>query len=520
MNKLLSKLLQIVVALYFLLLFGCATTSKETVLEVKNLVKERQFDKALAIIESDKFYPEERSRLLKLLEQGTVKYFSGQYYQASKIFYDAQELSNQLYTVSVSKKALTGLSNDNADNYYGEKYERSLIRFYFALSHFMIYQTGIYEEHTDTKIPAKGEKAVSKLIAKKSLSESERRTHLFAAKAAILEWDTLMESYKNEQLGKSVYKVDLAARIFGAFIHEQFGTSSDNQVALQLYKDAKEILFKNYNTYAVFNKSSDLFRKNFDKLPTMNREEVAKKFVMPTVHAENLLQFIESKIATLSQNKRVPQVTFLFQNSMVTEKTENEIKLPVDLGVGMSDGANFGQFVSMVFSTGRGGILDIAIKLPKVSIKPTNEKMELVAKSSDGKEYKSAAIIIDPISEIAYEAFDNAIAGITTKTVARLTVKYVAALSGAYSIYRKDKAGGLAAAVFARMAIGQSEGADLRYWSTLPHDLRFSTITLPPGEYELFVNHISNQSQITTTLLGKQTIKEMKKDLLIPVKVN
>ncbi|HLE09942.1 MAG: hypothetical protein A2504_02995 [Bdellovibrionales bacterium RIFOXYD12_FULL_39_22] len=508
-------------ASFFLGLFGCASTSQKTVLEVKSLVRERQFEKALAIIESDNFYPEERSKLLKLLEDGTVRYFAGHYYQASKLFYEAQELSNKLYTVSISKKALTGLANDSADNYYGELYERSLIRFYFSLSNFMLYQTATYEAHSEKIAGPDGKLIEGKLIPEKKLSEGERRVHLFAAKAAIVEWDSLLENYKSEHAGKSAYKVDLTAKIYGAFIHEQFNSNTDNQIALQLYKDAKEVLFKNYNTYGTFNSSEEAFRENFSKFPTMERAEVEKNFVRPTIHAKDLLDFIDGRIARLSSKEQNAEVAVLIQNDSLTDKSESEVKLPIDLGVNMgADAKSFGQFVSMVFSSGRGGILDIAFKLPNVAKKITTERMELVAKEKSGKEYKVALAIVNPLSDLAYEAFKNSIGAITAKTTARIAAKYVAALMIAYNTYKHDQAAGLGAGILARMSINASEGADLRYWSTLPHDLRFAIMDLPPGEYEFFVNHISNQNKISTTLLGKQSINERKSDLFIPAKVN
>ena len=137
--------LSFVLVFSFLLFGGCATTSNQVRNELKQLVQKNQFDKALELVNSDQFYPEKRSRLLKLIETGTIHYLAGNFYQSVKTFSLARDLSEKLFTVSISKKALSMISNSNADNYYGDPYERSIIRFYLSLSHFMLYQSGVYE---------------------------------------------------------------------------------------------------------------------------------------------------------------------------------------------------------------------------------------------------------------------------------------------------------------------------------------------------------------------------------------
>ena len=41
----------------------------------------------------------------------------------------------------------------------------------------------------------------------------------------------------------------MAARLLGAFIHEEVDTATDRQIALQLYKDAHALLQKTYRHY-------------------------------------------------------------------------------------------------------------------------------------------------------------------------------------------------------------------------------------------------------------------------------
>src|SRR5690606_2673265 len=130
----------------FFLVVSCAS-HKKNYKELKNFTEKEDYARAIELIKSDEFYPEERSRLLKYLELGTIFYLKGDYYQAFQNFDLASDLSDKLFTVSVSKKITSTVLSDNLDNYYGEKYERSLIRFYQALVHYKLYQTGSYEAY-------------------------------------------------------------------------------------------------------------------------------------------------------------------------------------------------------------------------------------------------------------------------------------------------------------------------------------------------------------------------------------
>lgn len=71
----------------------------------------------------------------------------------------------------------------------------------------------------------------------------------------------MLSTYKKELAGKSGYKDDLISKVWGAFIHEQFDNFENRQIALQLYKDAKTVLLKNYSVYPTFNKKNKAFEK-------------------------------------------------------------------------------------------------------------------------------------------------------------------------------------------------------------------------------------------------------------------
>ena len=75
------------------------------------------------------------SQLLYLLEKGTLQHYAKDFEASNKTFEEAEILSEQLYTKSISREAASLLSSDNILPYTGEKFERALINFYRAFNY-------------------------------------------------------------------------------------------------------------------------------------------------------------------------------------------------------------------------------------------------------------------------------------------------------------------------------------------------------------------------------------------------
>jgi hypothetical protein len=477
------------------------------------------------LVESKKFYPEKRSKLLKLLELGTLKQINGDYFQSLKIFEKARNLSDKLFTVSISKKALAAVTNNNMDNYYGEIYERSLIRFYIALNHYLIYQSGkheagykiVKEKNKDGKLVA-----VKKAVPEKILSRNEKQFHLNGARAVMLEWDAALENYHSKLAGDTTYKADLSSRIFGAFIHEQIGSRDDKNIALKLYEEAKEILFKNYNIYASYNGSFKKFIKDYEKLPKLPRKKVKADYVKQTNFSKELLQFLNMRIKKLKSRKSKKQnVTILTQEGYIAEKRARRIHIRLPGGAFHGSG-NKGilSFTAMLLNSTRGTLPSITFELPEVANKKVKKDIELIIKTKEGKEVsRKKAVLMNPLSEIAFQTLDNKIGSTHAKIGARIALKHVAAIVAAWVAYKnagKSIAGKfIASAMYAtaNKAIAVSEMADTRYWSTLPHSLRMTKLTLKPGEYGIYTKTFVNK-KISVTKVKDFTVTKGPQQLI------
>lgn len=478
-----------------LTLVSCATGNRNAYRKLRADIDNKKIDSAIKLVESDKFYPEERSRLVKLLELANLQHIKGDYYQSLKSFNEAQELSDKLFTVSISKKALSAVSNNNMDNYYGEIYERSVIRFYQALNHYMIYQSGVYEAHTLTKKVKGNKKTVvkTKNIPLKKLNKNQKRTHLAGARASLLEWDSLLDNYTKTMKGDSTYKFDLSSRLFGAFIHEQMGTTTDRNIAVGLYKDAKKVLFRYYNLYPSFNKKHKEFAKHFSKLHKMSQKNVRKKFVSPTKNAKKLVSYLNARIKELKSRKR-KNVTIVLQQGYVAEKTARMINFPLPI-TSMPKGSGIFNFAGRMVASAQGTVPTITFELPEVAQKKVKTDMVLVVKDAAGNIVETSdAVVMNPISDIAYQSLDNKIGSTYAKIGARVAVKHAAAILAAYEASKET--GEFAASMIyaaSNKAIAASEQADLRFWSTLPHTLRIGSFNLKPGKYTLAIKTTSGK---------------------------
>ena len=493
--------------------------TKEDQETLRKAYRTGQYDKALEHLKESNNYQRDESKLLLFLEKGLLEHSKGNYRQSIIDFEKAREIYKSLYTSSLSKGVQSLIANDNYKHFFGATYERSLIHFFLSLNHFLLHQDP-------------------------GLTDKEKRIQLFAARAEILSWDSFLAEQMGEKKGQSVFKNDLLARVFGGFIHEYVGTREDREVALQLYKDAKSILFKNYNAYQVYNISYKKFVKDFDKLHLIKTEEVKNNYVSETGFQKELKEFLNYKILELSKRKRrhkklKDNITILLQRGIIPEKVAKVEYFP--LGTVMaSSNQNLYQYASRDLHIGYapyhyrsynnnysfGGALAIKFEVPVIRYRPIREKISVNILDTNGKQVREEKmVLISPMGEIAEQALAEDAPARYRRIGLRLATKYVAAIGASYATYmglRKRLGAGLAKAI----AIGQfamtskmiqnSEKADIRYWSTLPNDVRMATFHLPPGNYRLRANvREEGKSLKNSFLLGKIEVDDSGKMKLL-----
>lgn len=384
------------------------------------------------------FYADKPSLLARYFEIGTLHYLNGEYYQALQNFDKAHELSRKLYTKSVSKSVAAQIAGDGLAPYTGEKYELSLLRFYQSLTHYKLYEQGYYESYMAQ------EDGETRVIERKELSESEKRLHFNAARASILDWNSLLTTFTNESGNKDAFKQDMLAKTWGAEIHDIYGSSGDRQIARQLYKDARKLLDTAYADYPSYT----------------------------TKHGERLKQYAAAKGKDLYAGPdKKENVKIILKTGLITPKIPEKVDIRIPLSAFLFSGSkdNFVSCLSNILPGQR-----ISFEIPAVSAPEKAGNYQVVVTTPEGKKAAAKPMVLTaPVSETAYREYKNKRGALIAEKSARLTAKYAAAAVSACAVYDPNDAfKWLAAyAAFAASAklIEASEYADVRYWGLLPN---------------------------------------------------
>jgi len=435
----------------------------------------------LSLAKSEDLYDDKESSFLFYADLGTLHYMKGEYYQALQYFDKAVERNKELYTVSVSKTVASNIVGDAAADYPGTRYEASLLRFYQSLCHYHLAKNGVYEAY---------EKTVDGQIVQvpeRKLTPDEVRLHTNAARATVIDWNSLLTTYMHENSGDAVYKQDLLAKVWGAFIHEKHGSGPDAQIAKQLYRDVDVFLTRNYNMYPAFNDKWEKYVDDYKKLPQKKQADLKKNYIAETEHAKALTNAAKEAEKALKNKKN--NVRVFMKTGLVGERYENMTTIPMDLaaiGLIFTDDPAF--LAAMLTSP------DIEISVPaikKCQDIPAAGTYRLQVKNAKGKTVADKKmILVEPVTQIVCRDFDAGYKKMIAAKTARMTTKYAAALATAYAAkvaIDDDLWGSLAAgAAFSAAVAGinASEKADLRYWAFLPDNIWFQAFSLPAGTYD------------------------------------
>lgn len=420
---------------------------------VIELVRGNDLPAARQLAQSDDFFTDTPSLLVRYFELGTLYYMNGEYYQALQNFDKAKELSDRLYTTSVSKSVASQIVGDGVADYAGEKYELSLLRFYQSMTHYRLYEQGMYEAYTVTD-----ENGQAKEIPEKKLSESEKRLHFNAARASILDWNSLLTTFTNEAGDKKTFKQDMLAKAWGAEIHDIYGSSGDRQIARQLYRDMDKLLDTLYRDYPSYQGAQ----------------------------GKRLKAYTKAKGADLFADKNKKEnVKVVLKAGLITPKKAEKIgfNIPLELFLASGSGNNLVECLHYVLPGQK-----ISFEIPSVAKPPAAKTFTLEIKKENGTvAAKKEMVLTAPVSETAYQEFQNRRTAMISGKTARLTTKYVAAVIAACAVYDQDSPWTVLAAygTFAASSrlIEASEYADVRYWGLLPSAVYQQSVRLGKGKY-------------------------------------
>ena len=198
------------VGVLVILLNSCGITYNDKSFEFQNEVYYRNFDKAAALIEDNKFLSKKRNRLLYLMEKGKVEHMNANYQESNQLLEEAYTLIENRITSNTGQAIAAKLTNPMAAPYQGEDFEKVMIHYYMALNYF---QLGMPNEA------------------------------LVEAKRINIKLQELNQKYSKN---KNKYTEDAFAQILQGLLYEATGDINNAFIA---YRNAEELYAENNNSY-------------------------------------------------------------------------------------------------------------------------------------------------------------------------------------------------------------------------------------------------------------------------------
>lgn len=422
-------------------LAACAPNYGVLQQKIVSNVSKKNYNEALKIVEEN--YDRKESLLLNNLEKGTIYYLNNDYNNALKHFDEAEKISEDLYTISITSK-LKSTVNDSLDDYGGRKYENGLIRFYKSLIYY-------------------------KLYLDKNIDNDTRLSYLRKSRSNIIKWNSINNSYTD----KDYYNEDLLQKIWGYYIYKE---NNDSRSRTSL-NSANKVLF-NYYVFPSYNKNNDKFRENFFKL---NKKDL-EKLVVETDFSKSIKNFINS------DNKN-NNFTILFKDGFINNIKVRKVKIPLIFSMFADQSPEFFNFLSLLIIFDTEGNPSIDIQLPYFEKPLKNDKVfvELYdLKNNKIKDFE--LLLIEPLNEIAYDDFEKNKEGEYSKLILATSTKYIAAITSAYQIYKSSNNNIIPALIYytgLKKTIDATSIPDIRQWSLLPKNIMFNSVNVPNGSYKL-----------------------------------
>ena len=416
---------------------GCTTYAHFSG-DIRTSLRTRNYEAARAQIAKAK---KGGNQLLYLLENGLLAHYEGHYAASNRYFADAERLSAQLFTRSVSREAAALVTNDAVRKYRGHSFEMVAVHYYRALNYWYL---GLPED---------------------ALVEC-RKANLKLAQYAI-------------HNGQASYKNDAFIHYITGLFYEATGEFNDAYISYGHARDA-------YSHY----------EKTFDLAPP---QAVATDLEHLTAALDGeetdarLASFHGMRFAKAAGNGEL--VLFL-EIGFIPRKVEEEIDLPLyedDLKRG-KEADKVAVDISRRHRVYPIGDVEywLRVALPKY---------EVVAPRTDRVRIRAGDRVVQTqiaqnYAAIAKASLKDDYPKIMVRTIVRGFVKYLAYREAD----KKDKVLGF----FANLLNVATEIADTRSWVSLPHNIQIGRVELPPGTHAITLEALDASGRIIETETFRQ----------------
>jgi hypothetical protein len=495
--------------------------------DLRSVARQGDFDRALEMTEEGT--DESGDDLLRQLQHAVLLRYDGQFEESNRLLQEAAREIEDRHTKSVSRAALSVLTNDRALAYNPPAFERMMVHYYGALNYL-------------------------------SLDDPEEA----AVEARLLSARLVADS--DEQLDDRDIRIRRALHYFAGAVFETAGEWNAAEVA---YRNAWEGWNTNPGAPEPGEESADSGPAR-DTLPETtlaqpSSGDSAAALVIPATSDPDTGLEVDSSLArglgaltpAFIARDRAPtadsgEVILVLETGFVAHRIERAAAVPIFSGEDsdLREGEDTSRYNAGVCTAARAlgaqatidsedcseptgsslFILKVAWPEMRRSFEPIRGA-RITARSQDvlspdlpdsdsmaGRLVASTSATVDPglivptltngedqdlsvqsadstrtvptvlnldLSSAAMSAHDAVIVGIVAKTIARATGKYLVVEAAREAAKKEDETAGFLVGLFGNAAAAASERADTRSWHLLPGTIRIARMTLPVGVHSI-----------------------------------
>jgi hypothetical protein len=437
--------------LFLATLSGCGMPHHLTT-TVDEMSAREEFSQALSYVEKNEDDYQDRNRLLFYLDEGMLAFSIGEFEKAIQAFTAAEQLMEELYTISISGEATTFLINDNTAPYRGEDFESVMVNLFLALSYANLSKV------EDALVEAR--KIDSKLTA------------------INLQYD---EEHQN------TYREDPFARMLMGILYEMGKTGANLNDAYISYSMAIDGYESEYQRFGL-------------GVPAILAENAlsAADFMGANEQAQLRERFPLQEFPSLIEKMERAEVFGLHFNGRAPIKQPATIVFPMPDGFFLKIAFPAYKKVDRVITGGRLYAKpleeDRAFNAPFILAEPIGE----IAR--ENLENRKGRIVAKTLARV------------TAKYLAVKAAQRAAKEAGGRDY---GPLAGFLAGITGNILAFASEQPDLRCWRTLPAEILISKLTLEPGTYQFWAECVDVSGRVVRKVeLGQRSLRRGEKIFL------
>lgn len=455
--------------------------------DLRSVARQGDFDRALEMTEEGS--DESGDDLLRQLQRAVLLRYDGQFEESNQLLQEAALEIEDRHTKSVSRAALSVLTNDRALAYNPPAFERMMVHYYGALNYLSL------NDPEEAAVEARLLSALLMADSDEQLDERDiriRRSLHYLAGAVFEtagEWNAAEVAYRNAWEG---WNTNPGAPEPEA-VSTDDGPVRDTPPELTLVQATSG------------DSAADALTDVDSSLASAMLEDFAPSRGVAV--DSSLARGLEALTPAFIARDRAPapdsgEVILVLETGFVAHRIERAAAVPIFSGEDSSlqEGEDSSRYNAGVCTAARAlgaqatidendcsqptGSSLFILKVAWPEMRRSSEPIRGARITVDSTRTVPTVLNID-LSSAAMSAHDDVIVGIVAKTIARATGKYLVVKAAKEAAKKEDETAGFLVGLLGNAAAAASERADTRSWHLLPGTIRIARMSLPAGNHSI-----------------------------------